>query len=90
MPEERILNFSHISILIPPDDLHYGKNGDYKWCLHYQGNKEKRMACMNDSEIWQGEITKENLANHTLRRLTYNPLYHQMIIRLDCFLEMLE
>jgi esterase/lipase len=90
LPEERILNFSHISILIPPDDPHYGKNGDYKWCLHYQRNKEKRIACMNDSEIWQGEITKEDLANHTLRRLTYNPLYNQMIKRLDCFLEMLE
>ncbi|MBW2742618.1 MAG: alpha/beta hydrolase [Deltaproteobacteria bacterium] len=90
LPEERILNFSHISILIPPDDLHYGKNGDYKWCLHYQRNKEKRTACMNDPEIWQGEITKENLANHTLRRLTYNPLYHQMLKKLDCFLETLE
>jgi len=90
LPKEMILNFSHISITIPPDGPHYGKNGDYKWCLHYQRNKEKRMACMNDSEIWQGEITRENLAKHTLRRLTYNPLYHQMIKRLDCFLEMLE
>ena len=45
---------------------------------------------MNDPEIWQGEITKENLANHTLLRLTYNPLYHQMLKRLDCFLETLE
>jgi esterase/lipase len=86
-PEERIADFSHVSILIPPDDPHYGKNGGYKYCLHYQGDREKRMACLNDPHIWQGEITEENLKKFTLRRLTYNPRYDEMIGIMDHFLE---
>ena len=86
-PEKRILNFAHISILIPPDDPHYGKDGGYKYCLHYQDNQEKRRACLYDPNVWQGEITEENLKQYTLRRLTYNPRYDEMILTLDHFLD---
>jgi esterase/lipase len=86
-PEERITGFSHVSLMIPPEDPHYGKNGDYKSCLHYQGNREKRLACEHDPRIWMGEITEENLKQCTLRRLTYNPRYNEMIHDIDHFLE---
>jgi esterase/lipase len=85
--EDRIIDFSHPSLLIPPDDPHYGINGGYKYCLHYQGNREKRMACLHDPNIWKGEITKENLANYTLRRLTYNPRYDEMMEAVDRFMD---
>jgi esterase/lipase len=88
-PEERILDYAHISLLIPPDDAHYGKNGGYKYCLHYQAEREKRMSCLRDQHLWQGEITPENLSRHTLRRLTYNPRYDEMIRILDRFLDSL-
>jgi esterase/lipase len=87
--EERILDYAHISLLIPPDDVHYGKNGGYKYCLHYQAEREKRMSCLHDPLLWQGEITPENLSRHTLRRLTYNPHYDEMIRILDRFLDSL-
>jgi esterase/lipase len=86
-PKDRIAGFSHISLLIPPNDPHYGRNGDYKSCLHYQGDTKKRMSCEHDPAVWQGEITGENLRQFTLRRLTYNPRYHEMISDLDHFLE---
>jgi esterase/lipase len=85
-PEERILDYAHISLPIPPDDPHYGKNGGYKYCLHYQADREKRTSCLHDPQVWQGEITQENLSKYTLRRLTYNPRYDEMIKVLDRFL----
>ena len=86
-PEQRILDFAHVSLLMPPDDPHYGKNGGYRYCLHYRGDRVKRMACLHDPSTWQGEITDENLRKHTLRRLTYNPRYAEMTGALDRFLE---
>jgi esterase/lipase len=85
-PEERILSYAHISLLIPPDDPHYGKNGGYKYCLHYQGDPEKRTACLHDPQVWQGELTPANLSKYNMRRLTYNPRYDEMIKVLDRFL----
>ncbi|VAX21654.1 Lysophospholipase, partial [hydrothermal vent metagenome] len=76
--KERILDFAHISILIPPDDPHYGKEGEYKSCLHYDKIKEKKKwhACKNDEKsVWQGVASKENMNRGVVRRLTYNPLY---------------
>jgi esterase/lipase len=88
-PEERISDYAHISLLIPPDDPHYGKNGGYKYCLHYQAEPVKRMSCLHDPHLWQGEITRENLSRYTLRRLTYNPRHDEMIRTLDRFLDSL-
>lgn len=89
LPEERILDYAHISLLMPPEDPHYGKNGGYRYCLHYQPDRERRMSCLHDPYLWQGEITPENLSRHTLRRLTYNPRYDEMIGILERFLETL-
>jgi esterase/lipase len=86
-PEHRILDFAHVSLLMPPEDAHYGKNGGYRYCLHYRGDRAKRMACLHDPATWQGEITDENLKKYTLRRLTYNPRYAEMVRTLDRFLE---
>ncbi len=86
-PAQRILDFSHVSLLMPPEDAHYGKNGGYRYCLHYRGDRAKRMACLHDPLTWQGEITEENLSKQTLRRLTYNPRYAEMTGMLDRFLE---
>jgi esterase/lipase len=86
-PADHIAGFSHVSIPIAPDDPHYGKRGGYKSCLHYQADREKRMACLHDPEIWMGEITGENLKKYTLRRLTFNPRYEDMMRDLDRFLE---
>ena len=88
-PEERILDYAHISLLIPADDPHYGKNGGYRYCLHYRDDREKRRSCLHDPHIWQGEITPQNLERGTLRRLTYNPRFDEMIQNLDRFLECL-
>jgi len=68
----------HISILIPPMILIMARMGAISTCLHYQDNQEKKEACLYDPNVWQGEITEENLKQYTLRRLTYNPRYDEI------------
>jgi esterase/lipase len=75
VPEQLILSSAHTAIVLPPDDEHYGAAGDYSNCTHYYpGEMEKYDVCNNKpDEVLQGEITEQNLAAGTLRRLMYNP-----------------
>jgi hypothetical protein len=85
----QILDFAHVSILIPPDDTHYGITGEYRSCIHYDKIKDenKWSRCKQNSErVWQGVVSKENMERGVVRRLTYNPLYNDMINYLDQFL----
>lgn len=87
-PAERILDFSHIAVPIPPDDRHYGRNGDYKNCLHYASEPDKRRLCLAGGDsVWEGETTSANLRAVTLRRLSYNPLFPGLLKQIDLFLK---
>ncbi|MBU0730100.1 MAG: alpha/beta fold hydrolase [Proteobacteria bacterium] len=90
LPQEKIIDFSHLAVIISPDDPHYGRNGDYKNCLHYKGDKEKQTTCQTGNDIWYGERSPENLDRYLLRRLTFNPLYSEMIKDLDRFIDSIE
>jgi esterase/lipase len=75
VPEQRILSSAHTAILIPPEDEHYGIDGDYANCAHYYPqNMDKYEACKkHPKEIWRGELTDKNLETGILLRLMYNP-----------------
>lgn len=74
IPEQRILNSAHTSIVLPPEDAHYGVRGKYSNCIHYYPeNMEKYAVCLQSEQVNQGEITEKNLQIGTLRRLMYNP-----------------
>lgn len=90
LPQMKIIDFSHISITIPPDDPHYGRKGGYRSCLHYLGDRGKRASCLREGDLWQGEITNANLDAMTLRRLSYNPLFPRLLEHLDHFLNNIE
>ena len=48
VPEKRILSSAHTAIVMPPEDEHYGVNGDYANCLHYyDDDSERYTACMS-------------------------------------------
>jgi len=84
---ENILSQSHISIPIKPDNVHYGKQGDYVNCLHYSDNTELTICLdRNNSAIQLGEITDENKAIGTLRRISWNPDYEYMMDRINQFI----
>ncbi|MCG6932370.1 MAG: alpha/beta fold hydrolase, partial [Gallionella sp.] len=59
VPEQRILSSAHSSIVMPPEDSHYGRTGDYTNCVHYYPDEmEKYAACLaHPDQDFQGEIT---------------------------------
>lgn len=77
LPEQRILSSAHTAIVMPPEDAHYGANGDYANCLHYyEDDKTSYHACRaRGPETWLGEVTEQNLQRGVVQRLMYNPHY---------------
>lgn len=90
--EQKILSSAHTAILVPPDDEHYGIDGEYTNCIHYYPDEmEKYNACMlHPKECWQGEVTQANLNAGTLRRLMYNPNYSALKISIEKFISALQ
>jgi len=84
-----IVDFAHTSITLPPEDPHYGKAGDYRSCLHYKPGSEKRRLCLQGMAQVKGEKSSANLRTYdNLQRLTFNPLYKEMIVQMDRFLHL--
>ncbi len=75
LPAQKILSSAHTAIVLPAEDRHYGIGGDYCNCTHYYpGDPEKYAACNKGAaDVWQGEITVQNLKVGILRRLMFNP-----------------
>lgn len=88
-PEQRILSFSHTSIVLPADDTHYGASGDYSNCVHYYPDDiEKFAVCNNNPEQdLQGELTEKNLKAGILRRLMYNPKFLELKVSMKNFID---
>lgn len=91
-PEQRIVSSSHLAIVLPKEDAHYGDAGEYANCAHYYpGEMEKYAACRSHpNEVAQGEITPENLRTGIMRRLMYNPNYTQMENAMREFIQRLD
>lgn len=91
VPEQNILSSAHSSIVLPAEDAHYGRAGEYSNCVHYYPHDmEKYAACMQHPELaWQGEITEENLKAGVLRRLMYNPNFAALEVSMQRFIESL-
>ena len=88
MFEQKILGSAHTAILMPPDDEHYGLDGEYANCIHYYPDEtEKYNACTSHpKDCWQGEVTQDNLNAGTLRRLMYNPNFSALTDSLNAFI----
>ena len=88
VPEQNIISSSHTAVMLPPEDAHYGVNGEYSNCAHYYPGKiEQYTACsLNPPGMLQGEITLQNLEMGTLRRLMYNPNFAALKISLQRFI----
>jgi len=89
VPEQRILSSAHSAIVMPPEDSHYGREGDYSNCVHYYPDEmEKYAACLaHPDQDFQGEITTKNLKAGILRRLTYNPNYAALEVSMQRFID---
>lgn len=91
-PGQGILSLSHLGLMLPPGDPHYGMDGAYKSCGHYGGaDNPQFVACKNGARDFYGETTAENRAQaQVLERIAFNPFFADMLAELDEFLATLD
>ena len=89
IPEQNILSYSHMSIVLPAEDRHYGVEGEYSNCTHYYPDDiEQYAACNNNPRAdLQGELTEKNLKAGVLRRLMYNPKFLTLKVSMKEFID---
>jgi hypothetical protein len=81
--EKKIIDFAHTAIPIAPTNPHYGEQGDFKDFQHYRYDAKK----FSKGPIYLGAISKKNLKNYIIQRLSYNPDYDGMMQQIDDFLK---
>lgn len=87
---DNILGLSHTSLPNSPEDSWYGKEGEYRNCLHYFGERDKNQnytTCKSSSDIFFGETTADNLNKGVMVRLSYNPFIEQLFLDISRFIE---
>ena len=88
---EHVLDFSHIALTIHPGNPHYGVGGDYKNCQHYLEDPARMKECWTDDSLVSGEVTDQNKEDREVfRRLSYNPDFENMMLKIDSFLASIE
>jgi esterase/lipase len=88
-PELRILNFSHMCLAISPDHPHYGLKGDYHEPLYHENGSAKQVKTIGEAPYF-GAVTHANLRQHFIQRLTYNPDFDNMMLRINQWIESLK
>lgn len=81
-PSEQIIDFSHVGLHINPQNPHYGRNGDYPAVVY-----QPKHPLVSSTSVYLGALSRQNLRDYRLRRLTYNPDYADLLSRLDDFLQ---
>lgn len=90
--DPRYVSFSHVALMIPPGDRHYGEDGKYPACAAYVTNAGRYEQCMTgiDDTVY-GEMSLlqgDGLLNgKLLRRSTFNPYFDEMITAMACFVD---
>lgn len=90
LSSQNILDYSHICIPVAPDHFHYGVHSDYQKIPRFFKIGSKRFKNNPDQEIYYGAVSINNLKNHTLKRLSYNPRFSSMTAAMDDFLNSID
>lgn len=90
-PAHRVVNLSHTSITMAPDNPHYGLDGDYSMCLQYEEGTTDYNQCVNDDEQTvygeSGLGSDGRFEGKLIRRGSFNPHYAQLIEHIARFIE---
>jgi esterase/lipase len=91
-PQARFVSHSHVAITMPPENEHYGLDGNYTVCSTYLDDPESFSSCSeDDSNTLYGESTlrDDNLLyqGKLIRRATFNPYYQDMVSAMACFID---
>lgn len=88
-PLHRVYSLAHTSISVPPEDSHYGLDGDYAICLHYGYGSPDFQTCFDDpAQTVYGERnlgTDGRFEGKLIRRGSFNPHYTSMLDAIGCF-----
>jgi esterase/lipase len=87
----RVVNLSHTSISMAPDNPHYGLDADYSMCLQYgEGSSDFSACVLDDGQTVYGESglgSDGRFEGKLIRRASFNPHYKQMIEHIERFIE---
>lgn len=73
LPEARISQFSHMSVLFSPQNPLYGRNGSVRFCANGQP-EEAAKRCLKGEEVWYSDWGLVE-AGKIHARLTWNPWF---------------
>ncbi len=87
----RVINLSHTSISMAPDNPHYGMDGDYSICLQYgDGSADYARCVSDDAQTVYGESGLGNdgrFEGKLIRRGSFNPHYAALLDHIARFIE---
>lgn len=86
LPEARVLELSHMSLNIAPDNPLYGINGPLNRCLEPNGLTLQDCEALAEDDLWFGAWHPGALDVPT-SRLTYNPYFDVMADTLTQFMQ---
>ncbi len=89
VPDENIVNVSHLGIANSPENTHYGKDGDYTVLCHRNIKADRPVfGAINDAEkLWRDTKGKVKTKHDALYRLHYNPHFDKMTESISAFLK---
>jgi esterase/lipase len=88
LPDENIKSFSHTALMQSPLNPHYGREGDHCFCTHYYHlDPHKYRLCKARQEDCLGEMFDESADCQVIRRLTYNPLFEDLLAEIKTFVD---
>ncbi|MDC7690836.1 alpha/beta hydrolase [Vogesella indigofera] len=73
LPQQRISQFSHMSVLFAPDNPLYGRDGSLRLCQNGQDAADDA-ACRNGATVWYSDWGYRE-AGKVHARLTFNPYF---------------
>lgn len=78
-PDERIVEMSHQSLPVAPDNPLYGRAGPLQHCLEPNGTD--RAACLEAprERVWYGAYHDTSPPDRIVSRLTYNPHFDALV-----------
>ena len=88
LPDQKIKSFAHTALMQSPANPHYGIEGEHRFCTHYYHlDPAKYRLCKARQEDCLGEMFDESAECEVIRRLTYNPLYEDMLAEIKAFID---
>ena len=84
VPEDRILNLSHQSLITSPHNPLFGKGKPYSKCIELNTKLLTRETCKNTKNLYYGAWVDSS--NVPITTLTYNPHFNFLTRKLTDFL----